>query len=87
MVHDSFYSLRDVEFQPSNQNTEAVSGEESMVFRLITPKFLCPILVEHEVGKRFVAREGFIVLGVEHGVTRGGRRKYYQQLCCMKMQG
>ena len=31
---------------------EAVSGEESMVFRLITPKFLCPILVEHEVGKK-----------------------------------
>ena len=39
-----------------------------MVFRLITPKFLGPILVKHEVGKRFVVCEDFIVLGVEHSV-------------------
>ena len=72
MVHDIFYSLRDVEFQPSDQNMKAVSGEESMVFRLISPKFLHAI----EVGKRFVAREGCIVLGVEHGVTCEGGREY-----------
>ena len=39
-----------------------------MVFRLITPKFLCSISVEYEVGKGFVVREDFIVLSVEHGM-------------------
>ena len=39
-----------------------------MVFRLITPIFLRPVTVEHEVGKRFVVQEDFIVLSVKHGV-------------------
>ena len=39
-----------------------------MAFRSIAPKFLCPILVKHEVGKRFVICEDFIVLNVEHSV-------------------
>ena len=55
-------------FAMLNFNLSMTRKQESMVFSLITPKFLCPILVKHEVGKRFVVCKDFTVLNVEHSV-------------------
>ena len=62
------FNVADIESQHFLHDPEATARQTLIVFNLIAPKFLRPIPIEEEVGKRFVVPQDLVIFGIENGM-------------------